>query len=53
MIPELKKNIAPRLQKLQKGKSCFYVREVDDDLLSEIKAALDLAVKEYQKKEWL
>lgn len=53
MIPELKKNIAPRLQTLQKGKSCFYVKEVDGELMSEIKAALDLAVKEYQKKGWL
>lgn len=53
MIPELKKEIAPRFLKLQKGKSCFYVKEVDGELLSDIETALNVAVKEYKKKGWL
>ena len=53
MSPQLKKEISPRLLKLLKGKSCFHVKEVDGELLSEIKSALDVAVKQYKKNGWV
>jgi len=42
--------ISPRLQKLLKGTSCFHVKEVDQELLAEIKSALEGGVKHYQRE---
>ena len=45
--------ISPRLLKLLKGKSCFYLKSVDHEVLADIKAALDLGMKHYREQGWL
>jgi hypothetical protein len=35
-----------------KGKSCFHIKELDTDLLKEIKKAVDSGYKMYRKKGW-
>jgi hypothetical protein len=53
MKPEIAKRISPQLMKTLKGKSCFHIKSLDAAVLSDVKAALDLAVKLYQKNGWL
>ncbi len=43
------KKISPRLLKTLKGKSCFYVTDLDDVLRQEIKKMLDKGYKLYEK----
>ena len=53
MNPALKTKISPTLLKLLKGKSCFYVRKLDPDLLKSLEAMLDLGVRCFQDRGWL
>ena len=53
MNPKMSKDISPRLLKMLKGKSCFYIKTMDSDLLKDVKAALDLALKTYKKQGWV
>jgi hypothetical protein len=51
--PGLKKKLSPSLTKLLKGKTCFYIKKLDDDLLKHIESALDEGVKCYKGRGWL
>lgn len=46
----VKKKLSPRLLKLLKGKTCFHLKCIDDDLLREIQHALDLSVTAFRQK---
>lgn len=50
---EIEKVFKPELLKLKKGKSCFHIRKLDDELLSQIEEALELGYKLYQEKGWI
>ena len=41
-------NLSPELQKLLKGKSCFHLKTVDDNLLEEIRVIITHGVSLYQ-----
>jgi hypothetical protein len=53
MDPSLKKRIPAPLLKLLKGKSCFNLKRVDDNLLADIKLAVDATIGDYRKKGWM
>ena len=51
--PELKSVLAPELIKLLKGKSCFHIKKLDEALLAQIRAALEIGYKFYQQNDWI
>jgi hypothetical protein len=51
--PEVKQFFKPELLKLLKGKSCFYVRKVDSELLKQIEDALALGFAKYKERGWV
>ena len=51
--PDVKQIFAPELLRLLKGKSCFHVRRLDDDLEGQISAALDAGLELYRKRGWV
>ena len=51
--PGFKKKLAPSLIRLLQGKTCFHIKTLDDDLLAQIKHALDEGVKNYRHRGWL
>lgn len=44
---------SPRLLKMRKGKSCFHVKGMDDELESQIRAVLREGIDLYREKGWL
>jgi len=46
-------NIAPELRKCLKGKSCFHIKKLDDDLKNHITKMIATGIKRYQEKELL
>lgn len=51
--PELKELIAPALLKILKGKSCFHVKKLDDELLGHIVNALATGFTLYKQNGWV
>lgn len=51
--PEVAQMLAPEFLALLKGKTCFYIRSTDKFILSQVKKALDIALKIYGKKGWV
>jgi|HubBroStandDraft_2_1064218.scaffolds.fasta_scaffold01318_14 hypothetical protein len=51
--PELKKNLAPTLLKLLKGKTCFHVKSIDTQLIEDVTAALALGMKSFKDRDWV
>lgn len=52
--PEAMKNVfSPRLLKCLKGKSCFYIKQLDDELLADIEQALQAGLKLYKQRGWV
>ena len=51
--PEAFDNISDRLKKFKKGKSCFHVKYLDDELENEIKQMISKAIDVYRKDGWL
>lgn len=47
------KDIDPTLRKCLKGKSCFHIKNIDDDLKAHISKMIALGIKTYQEKELL
>lgn len=43
--------LSPDLKKMLKGKSCFHIRKLDDDLTAEVKGMIEKGVKIYQAKD--
>jgi hypothetical protein len=52
MNDAVKKKLSPRLLKLLKGKTCFHLKCIDDDLLRDIRHALNLSVSVFRQKDW-
>jgi hypothetical protein len=53
MQPALKNKLAPSLTRLLKGKTCFYIKKVDPDLVRNIESALQLGTKFFQDRGWV
>jgi hypothetical protein len=53
MNPALKNKLSPSLNKLLKGKTCFYIKKLDADLLRDIQAALNEGMKRYKDRGWV
>lgn len=51
--PKLRGKLPPRLTKLLKGKSCFHITKLDDDLLDDIEIALNAGVKCFRGRGWV
>lgn len=51
--PQEFEDISDRLKKFKKGKSCFHVKFLDDELENEIKAMVSKAIDIYKKDGWL
>ncbi len=45
--------VSPEAQKFLKGKSCFHVRFLDDQILENFQSMIDHGVKLYQDQGWL
>jgi len=51
--PELKEKLDPELLKLLKGKSCFHIKSIDQELENKINDALQKGYNLYQKNEFI
>jgi hypothetical protein len=51
--PEEFENISDKLKKFKKGKSCFHVKFLDEELEIEIKQMISKAIEIYRKDGWL
>ncbi len=51
--PQEFENLSERLLKFKKGKSCFHVKFLDEDLETEIKQMVSKAIDVYRKDGWL
>lgn len=43
----------PQLLKLLKGKSCFHIKKLDDELIAQIEEALETGFKLYKQRKWV
>jgi hypothetical protein len=50
---DLKTVFKPELLRLLKGKSCFHVKKLDEELLRQIEAALRVGFESYQQRGWV
>jgi len=50
---EIKPVFQPELLRLLKGKSCFHVKKLDDELLWQIEEALKIGYALYQARGWV
>ena len=51
--PERQELFGPELLGLLKGKSCFYVKRLDDTLLGQIREALAAGRRLYVERGWI
>jgi hypothetical protein len=51
--PELKEKLEPELLKLLKGKSCFHIKSIDQELENKINDTLQKGYKLYQKNDFI
>ncbi|HEY6162393.1 MAG TPA: DUF1801 domain-containing protein [Bacteroidia bacterium] len=51
--PALKKQLAPELAKMLKGKSCFHIKRATAQTAKQVKDALDIGAKSYKEKGWI
>ncbi|MFC2160767.1 hypothetical protein ACFLRW_02860 [Acidobacteriota bacterium] len=49
----MKDQLSPKFLSLLKGKTCFYIRNTEEDILNEVKKALDIGVKKYKEWGWV
>jgi hypothetical protein len=42
--------LSPDLQKMLKGKTCFHIKQLNDDLKEEIRAMIESGVKIFQEQ---
>jgi hypothetical protein len=52
-VPEMRELFQPELLRLLKGKSCFHVRKVTPELLTQVSDALESGYKLYQQRGWV
>ena len=53
MNEPLRKKLSPELMKTLKGKSCFYIKKADPQLLGQIKEALQLGHAFFKEMGWI
>jgi hypothetical protein len=53
MNATLQKKLSPALMRLLKGKTCFYIKTLDDALQADVKIALDEGVKCFEARGWI
>jgi hypothetical protein len=51
--PDFSKELQPELLKCLKGKSCFHIKKDDEQLFTQIEAALAKGYKLYESKGWV
>lgn len=51
--PPLAKKLSPALVKCLKGKSCFYIKKLDDGLVEDIEGALRIGTEFFKDRGWL
>lgn len=51
--PQEFENISATLKKFKKGKSCFHIKFLNEELENEIKNLLSKAIEVYKKEGWL
>jgi hypothetical protein len=51
--PEIKALFKPELLKLLKGKSCFHIKNLNDELLGQIEQVLADGFNQYQQRGWV
>lgn len=51
--PEIKAVFPVELLALLKGKSCFHIKKLDDELQNQIRFVLDFGVKAYRERGWV
>jgi hypothetical protein len=49
----VKQELKPELLSLLKGKSCFHIKKLDQQLLGQIEEALKIGFELYKKKGWI
>ncbi len=49
----LKDVFKPELMKLLKGKSCFYIRDLSPEIVSQVEEALEIGYQLYKKRGWV
>jgi hypothetical protein len=53
MNPAVKKLVKPELLRCLKGKACFYIKEFDKEIFSQIREALAIGRKEWHQRGWI
>jgi len=53
ILPSLATSLGTSLAKLLKGKTCFHLKALDDDLLVQIREALNLGITNYRERGWV
>jgi hypothetical protein len=51
--PEMQRLFPPELAKLLKGKSCFHVKKLDEQLIEQLDAAMQSGFVLYQERGWV
>jgi hypothetical protein len=51
--PEVKAMFKPELLKLLKGKSCFHIKKLDEELITQIRQVLLDGYTQYRKRGWV
>jgi hypothetical protein len=51
--PEMKEFFKPELLGLLKGKSCFHIKKITPELLTQVAEALELGFRKYQERGWI
>ncbi len=51
--PEIRAFFKPELLKLLKGKSCFHIKRLDDEILEQVREVLAQGFKLYQERGWV
>lgn len=51
--PDLISELSPELKKFMKGKSCFNLPRITDELIADIDRALKMGIKKYRELEWI
>jgi hypothetical protein len=51
--PKLLSTLKPDLRKLLKGKSCFHIKKIDEEVINQIKQLLELGFNDYKMREWI
>ncbi len=49
---EVRSKLAPELLKHLKGKGCFHIKAVDNELLEQIREVMKVGYEEYKKNGW-